>query len=523
MRGRGIVVLAVAIAGLVLLPGSSRAEHRAALLIGNSAYPGAELDPAGRDIKALAGALRARGVRVSVVQDLKREGAMEVVKRFARTVPNRGTAIVYFSGYALRGRRGEVVLLPVDGKATDANAVSSVRFGVASVLGELVENSGSANNLLLVDGCYRHPVQKDDYDGAVQALETFPAESMVVYSAKFGEAVEPVADEPARIASSVVAGLAGGKSLRDLLHGWDGGKQSSLADGALSGEIQPPRFPPDQLGDGKRAGEEWINPVGGVFCWCPPGLARIGSEVGKGAGQADEGRVDVRIGRGFWISKYEFTRREARTLTGRHTYLSTGDHKLQPLNKFRKDEPGKMLDALNQGAPPGWEYALPTEAEWEYAVRAGTRTAYWFGDDAAALGDHGNFADRTLRESDFVGEFPENWKDQLGDGGYFTYAHRVWTDGHVRMSRVGEFPPNPWGLHGVCGNLAELTSTPYHPERQPAEKFDDLSGWVCKGGSWLSTADYCRSAFRGRFSFRSRENTTPNYLGLRLVLRRKAG
>ena len=101
--------------------------------------------------------------------------------------------------------------------------------------------------------------------------------------------------------------------------------------------------------------------------------------------------------------------------------------------------------------------------------------------------------------------------------GMFSYAHKTWNDGQAETAKVGLYPPNAWGLHDMHGNLAELTSTPYHAERNPPEAFDTRLGWVCKGGSWLSTAKYCRSAFRGQFTFRSRENTTENFLGLRLV------
>ena len=77
-------------------------------------------------------------------------------------------------------------------------------------------------------------------------------------------------------------------------------------------------------------------------------------------------------------------------------------------------------------------------------ARAGTRTAYWFGDNPAELPEHGNFADRNLRESDFVGEYPKDWLENAGGSGYFTYAHKTWSDGHARMTPVGTFPANPW-------------------------------------------------------------------------------
>ena len=372
MRASGIAAV------LALSAGPLHGGHVAALLIGNSAYPEAGLAAPAGDVAALGDALRKRGVAVTAVENLKAADAPEVLKEFSKSVPTRGTAIVYFSGYALWGNRGDVALLPVDGKARDAHAVSGSRFGVGAVLRELAESSGSRVNVLLVDGCYRHPDQKEDYDGAPVELEKFPAESMAIYVAPFGETVEPAAEGNSPIASRVISGLAGGKPLGEILSGVGAGRQSTL-DGGIGLSERTALFPPDRLGDGKRAGDEWVSPTGGVYCWCPPGQFRMGSGGGEASRNEDETPVDTRIDRGFWIGKYEFTRREAKTLTGRHTYLSTGDHKLQPLNKFRKDDPGRILAALNETAPPGWEYALPTEAQWEYAgaCRDADRLLVW--------------------------------------------------------------------------------------------------------------------------------------------------
>ena len=119
----------------------------------------------------------------------------------------------------------------------------------------------------------------------------------------------------------------------------------------------------------------------------------------------------------------------------------------------------------------GKNYRLPTEAEWEYAARAGTITPYFFGSDAAELCQHGN----TLAACN---------------------------DGYDRTSQVGQFKANPWGLYDMYGNVWEWTCSKYVREYDGSEKIcmdkSDVSSYnrVIRGGSWASKPDFARSAMR---------------------------
>jgi len=92
----------------------------------------------------------------------------------------------------------------------------------------------------------------------------------------------------------------------------------------------------------------------------------------------------------------------------------------------------------------GARYRLPTEAEWEYACRAGTATRYWTGDSPETLVTGGNVPDKTFRD-----DYVKNYRQQL------QYATISGNDGFVNPAPVGSFQPNPFGLYDTHGNVWE--------------------------------------------------------------------
>lgn len=125
-------------------------------------------------------------------------------------------------------------------------------------------------------------------------------------------------------------------------------------------------------------------------------------------------------------------------------------------------------------AKTGKVYRLPTEAEWEYAARAGTKTAYFFGDDPKKIVEYG-------------------WIDDNAD---------------EKTHKVGTLKPNPWGLHDMYGNVMEWCLDQYKKDYYAAFPPDKPALWpvllpnanrfphVARGGSWVDKADRCRSAAR---------------------------
>jgi formylglycine-generating enzyme required for sulfatase activity len=128
-------------------------------------------------------------------------------------------------------------------------------------------------------------------------------------------------------------------------------------------------------------------------------------------------------------------------------------------------------------------YRLPTEAEWEYACRAGTTTKYSFGDSESQLGDYG-------------------WYDKNSGG---------------TTHPVGGKKPNGWGLYDMHGNVFEWCQDWYgdYPSGSTTDPTGAASGSyrVYRGGGWFLISDYCHSAYR----FRLTPDYRISYLGFRVL------
>ncbi len=169
------------------------------------------------------------------------------------------------------------------------------------------------------------------------------------------------------------------------------------------------------------------NSIGMEFVLIEAGTFQMGSPAGERGWDDDEGPVhEVTISQPFYLGKYEVTQGEWQAVMGSNPSRFSNCGRTCPVENVSWDDAQKFIGALNRRE--GMEtYRLPTEAEWEYAVRAGTRTAYHFGNAAGELylyawyGDTGVF-------------FPEG------------------------THPVGQKQPNAWGLYDMHGNVREWTA-----------------------------------------------------------------
>jgi len=241
----------------------------------------------------------------------------------------------------------------------------------------------------------------------------------------------------------------------------------------------------------------------------PPGEFVVGSV----SGEADESPATrVKIDQPFWIGTFEITNRQYAAFDPSHDSGVELRHAMQfgvrgwPLGApsqpvVRVSWHRAMAFCRWLGKKTGRRFTLPTEAQWEYACRAGTATALSFGGLDADFSKHANVADVRLRDAvahpyhKAVVPLPKPTK-------YDDWIPRDnrFNDGRLVSAPVGKYAPNTWGLHDMHGNVAEWTRTAYR--RYPYNPADGRDGAdatgerVARGGSWRDRPQRCRSAFR---------------------------
>ncbi|MFO8014717.1 MAG: SUMF1/EgtB/PvdO family nonheme iron enzyme [Phycisphaerae bacterium] len=252
---------------------------------------------------------------------------------------------------------------------------------------------------------------------------------------------------------------------------------------------------------------------------------------------APEGRPDerpptrVRINRPFWIGAVEVTNEQFARFDplhdsrvepkhgyqfGVHGYPVNGPR--QPVVRVSWRKAMAFCEWLSdQAGAGGLAFSLPTEAQWEYACRAGSATAFSFGGRGADFSPFANLGDATLREfatDPYTTAVPMKNPNRFDD---WIPKDDRFSDGQLVSADVGGYRPNAWGLYDMHGNVAEWTRSAYRPYPYDAsDGRNDASPTglkVVRGGSWYDRPKRCRSAFR--LAFRAYQ---PVYnVGLRVV------
>ena len=294
-----------------------------------------------------------------------------------------------------------------------------------------------------------------------------------------------------------------------------------------------PSFPfnTKEAGEYQRAYASWsglpprfTNRLGMSFRLIPPGEFQMGSpsdEPGRGTGGRDETQHHVGLTQPFYLAEHEVTVGQFQAFVDATGYVTDGERnggghahddkavwKHRPGTQWRKPGyagPFVLLDSMpavhvshhDTGQFCRWldesaqhhrdsklQYGLPTEAQWEWACRAGSGTRYWWGEELDDTGRRINVGDQAIKAT-----HPE-WPRQT----------MPMNDGHAFAAPVGGYAANAFGIYDMLGNVWEFCSTRYGPyprglSLDPGD-LDPKRGFAVRGGGWSNEPGDARCATR---------------------------
>ena len=240
---------------------------------------------------------------------------------------------------------------------------------------------------------------------------------------------------------------------------------------------------------------------------CPAGRFLMGAPAGEVGRRTNETAHWVTLTKPFLIGKYEVTQKQYKRVIGTNPSSFTGDEN-RPVENLRYEDAIAFCNKLNteysRFVPYGYKFDLPTEAQWEYACRAGTTSALNNGKELTTASD--------------------SFCPNLDEVAWYNKSRNSNRNPHF----VGDPRklPNAWGIYDMHGNVQEFVKDfrqkngNQYPDYPPGEAVDPLvtegNQYCYRGGSWNSVAFRCRSASRDGFD--KNQNAKNNTVGFRVVL-----
>ncbi len=309
---------------------------------------------------------------------------------------------------------------------------------------------------------------------------------------------------------------------------WSGGRERFVCKekmGWFGPDWQVPGLAPDPAlprvdESGRKPGTtKTLDVAGGVkleLVWIPPGEFMMGSQTNEPGRYVDERLHRVKLTKGFWMGKYEVTQEQWQGVMGNNPSWFTNAGPQAPVESVRRDQAQKFMRKLGEitagkDGGAGGKFRLPTEAEWEWACRAGTDTALYNGKMTIKSGNNSP-------ELGAIAWYAGNSKVDY-EGGLLS---TLWEDKEQEHHSAGTHPvgqkqPNTWGLYDMLGNVGEWCEDLYYA--YPSQAVTDPTGpkagtidnsspgdHVVRGEGFGGLVRLTRSAARGfanwDFSFR---------------------
>lgn len=484
-------------------------QSRHALVIGNSNYKHGPLQNPRNDANDMGTVLRRCGFDVILKVDCTKRMMQEAMDDFSRRLREGGTALFYYAGHGLNVD-GRNYLVPLDATLATQGDVQYECVDAGQVLARL-EDAGTTVNIIILDACRNNPLARSWRRSAASGLASMdaPTGSIIAFATAPGSVASDGTGRNGLYTSCLLSHIEkpGVPLVQALLSAHGDVKAKSASEQipwlsiSFTGEFyfvpgsgtqqvaslppaQPPAVPPSPAPETQKPEEQRTNVAmvssnvapasssqtkvfdGIPFVWIPAGSFNMGSVERAIRAQPVH---SVTISQGFWMGQYEVTQGQWMQVMGkRHRSAFNGDD--LPVDTVTYDNIQEFLMKLN--ASSDGKYRLPTEAEWEYACRAGTSTEYFFGPTDLQLYEYAWYS---------------------ANSGGTTHP-------------VGSLKPNPWGLYDILGNVWEWVSDYYDSRYYAASPGIDPMGpgvgkaRVIRGGSWRHRSTECHPARRDAYS-----------------------
>lgn len=480
-----------------------------------------------QDLARMKTALEASGFEVRAVAEPTLLEAHKAVDEFGdRLLATKGVGLFYFTGHGGE-YNGANYLIPKGARISKPVDVVEEALSAKRIIGRM-EGQGTRVNIIFLDCCRNDLTKAASSTGlaVMQAQGTFigfataseKTAAASVDGSPYTTALckfmtQPglsISDMHTRVTSEVrtVTSAAGAEQTPFM--------NSGLSDlfyfmpGAGTGTTPQMPMPPAQPVPGAGGG---VLPVGveirsfalatGVemkFIHCRAGSLYLGSPLDEAGRGDDENVGHVRLTRDFWLAQTECTQAQWQAIM--HTNPSEFIGPDHPVENVSYNDAMNFCARMNTHVAPkgGWRITLPTEAQWEYACRAGAQSAFSFGADMGDLCRHGNYADKSYTQ--------------------FAHGDQSHSDGVGNSTAaVRSYRPNAWGFYDMHGNVWEWCVHPYmHQNEHGTDPWGSVNtaspNRVARGGSWMTAYGKCRSASRSPGPAETRRNS----IGFRVAL-----
>jgi len=504
------------------------AQQKYALVIGNGAYTGiSRLNNPVNDANDVSAALQSLGFTVDKVLDANLDQMENSIMRLKNrlSASKNSYGFFFYAGHGVQSG-GENYLIPVGASIPSENYLRDRAVSVQTMLAEL-NDAGNELNVVVLDACRDNPFSwRRSGNRGLTVVSNQPADSIIVYATSAGSTAADGTDRNGLFTSHLLNNLkTPGLEVKEVFNrtGADVARASnktqipaiysqffetaylgSKPQAATTTQItQQPTVTP-QTTQTTTTQQPSTRPVTNNLVYIQGGTFTMGSPTNEPNRGNDEVQHQVTVS-SFYMEKYEVTQKEYQEVMGNNPSSFKGDNlpvenvswydAIEYCNK-RSQKEGLTPAYTRNGDNVTWNrnangYRLPTEAEWEYACRAGTTTPFNTGNNI------------TTSQANYNGNYPYN---SNAKGEY-----------REKTMPVGSFAPNAWGLYDMHGNVSEwcwdwYSSYSNNYQTDPTGAVTG-SARVERGGYWYYDGRNLRSASRSNYH----PNARLSFIGFRLV------